>query len=59
MKSIRKIDIIDKDQIEHTKTEKQILQSIKYQFLVSMHYSFTTEDKIYFITDFMKGGELF
>ena len=28
IKSIRKEDIIEKDQIEHTKTEKQILQEV-------------------------------
>ena len=28
MKSLRKEDLIDKDQIEHTKTEKKILETV-------------------------------
>ena len=32
LKSIRKEDIIDKDQIEHTKTERRILEYIKKNF---------------------------
>lgn len=29
MKSLRKEELIDKDQIEHTKTEKMILESVR------------------------------
>ena len=29
MKSLRKEDLIDKDQVEHTKTEKRILETVK------------------------------
>ena len=28
-------------------------------FIVSLHYAFQTEVKLYFIMDFMNGGELF
>lgn len=28
MKSLRKEDLIDKDQVEHTKTEKRILETV-------------------------------
>lgn len=59
MKSIYKDDIIKKDQLEHTKTEKIILEHINHPYLVNLVYAFQTPQKLYFIMQFMKGGELF
>ena len=59
MKVIRKEDIIQKDQLEHTKTEKMILTYITHPFLVNLVYSFQDPTKIYFVMQFMKGGELY
>ena len=43
MKSLRKDVIIDYDQIESTKLEKEILMQADHPFLVGMHYVFQTE----------------
>lgn len=59
LKSLRKEELIDKDQIEHTKTEKLILEHINHPFLVNLAYAFQTPEKIFFVMQFMKGGELF
>lgn len=59
LKSLRKEEIIEKDQLEHTKTEKMILEHINHPFLVSLVYSFQTPEKLFFVMQFMKGGELF
>jgi serum/glucocorticoid-regulated kinase 2 len=59
MKSLRKEELIDKDQIEHTKTEKRILETVNHPFLVGLQYVFQTNEKIFFVMEFMKGGELF
>ncbi|CAK78829.1 unnamed protein product (macronuclear) [Paramecium tetraurelia] len=59
MKTIRKEDIIEKDQLEHTKTEKMILEHVNHPFLVNLAYAFQTPQKLFFIMQFMKGGELF
>lgn len=59
MKSINKDDIVKKDQIEHTKTEKMILEHVNHPFLVGLAYAFQTPHKLYFIMQFMRGGELF
>jgi len=59
MKSLRKEDLIDKDQVEHTKTEKRILETINHPFLVNLEYVFQTPEKIFFVMQFMRGGELF
>lgn len=59
MKILKKQHIIDANQLEHTIAEKMILSNGNHPFLVSMKYTFQTESKIYFVMEFMKGGELF
>lgn len=39
--------------------EREILEKIKNPFIVDLHYAFQTEEKLYFIMDFLNGGELF
>ena len=59
MKSLRKDVIIDYEQVESTKLEKEILLQADHPFLVGMHYVFQTEQKIFFVMRFVRGGELF
>lgn len=59
MKIIKKSKIIKADRIVHTKTEKLILSHVNHPFLVSLKYAFQNETKLYFVMEFMKGGELF
>ena len=59
MKSLKKDVLIDQDQIENTLLEKKILMSLEHPFLVGMIFCFQTEDRIYFIMPFLRGGELF
>ena len=70
LKSLRKEDIIDKDQVEHTKTERYVLESVhKVQlvlyaatyshqsscpFLVNLEYAFQTPEKVFFVMKFMR-----
>ena len=53
MKAIRKEDIIKKDQLEHTKTEKMILEHINHPYLVNLIYAFQDPGKLYFVMQFM------
>ena len=46
MKSLRKDVILDYDQVESTKLEKEILMMADHPFLVGMHYVFQTETKV-------------
>ena len=54
LKSIHKEDIIDKDQIEHTKTERYVLEKSRCAFLVSLEYAFQTSEKLFFVMKYMK-----
>lgn len=59
LKMLDKRTIIEREEIEHTKTEKKILQFVKNPFLMCLHYSFQTYDKLYMVMDFVNGGEIF
>jgi serum/glucocorticoid-regulated kinase 2 len=59
MKTLRKDVIIDYDQVESTKLEKDILLQADHPFLVGMNYVFMTGEKIFFVMRFVRGGELF
>jgi serine/threonine protein kinase len=59
MKVLNKKSIIEKAEVDHTKAEQSILQKLCHPFLVNLNYSFQTPDKLYFIMDYINGGELF
>lgn len=35
------------------------MEKIKNPFIVNLHFAFQTDEKLYFIMDFLNGGELF
>jgi len=59
MKVLNKKTIIERSEVEHTKTEKDLLQRLVHPFLVNLYFSFQSTDKIYFVMDFVNGGELY
>lgn len=59
MKVLNKRTIVERNEVEHTKSEKSILMKLEFPFLVKLHYAFQTVDKLYFIMDYINGGELF
>jgi len=59
MKVLNKKNIVDRGEVEHTRAEKNILMKINHPFLMKLHYSFQTSDKLYLVMDFINGGELF
>lgn len=59
MKSLHKESIILRNQKEHTKYERCIMSSITHPFLIKLYHAFQTSTKLYFIMEFLKGGELF
>ena len=59
MKVLKKQEVCDREQEDHTKAEREILEKINNPFIVKLHYAFQTPDKLYFVLDFVNGGELF
>lgn len=59
MKVLNKIEVAERNELMHARSENSILRKLDCPFLVHMHYAFQTPDKLYFIMDFVNGGELF
>jgi serine/threonine protein kinase len=59
LKVLRKDNIIKRNQVEHTKTERNVLGYVRHPFIVGMNMAFQSKDKLYFVLDYCAGGELF
>ena len=58
LKVLRKDNIIKRNQVEHTKTERNVLGYVKHPFIVVLNMAFQTTDKLYFVLDYCAGGEV-
>lgn len=60
VKVLQKKIILKKKEQKHIMAERSVLmKNVKHPFLVGLHYSFQTTDKLYFVLDYVNGGELF
>lgn len=59
MKVLVKSNIVKRRQVEHTKAERRILETINHPFIAKLHYAFQTQEKLFFVLDYAAGGELF
>ncbi len=59
LKVLKKDNIINRNQVEHTKTERSVLGYVKHPFIVGLNMAFQSNDKLYFVLDYCAGGELF
>lgn len=60
MKVMGKEHIKKRNEVKHIMAERNVLISnMNHPFLVALHYSFQTKDKLYFVLDYLNGGELF
>ncbi|XP_013080258.1 serine/threonine-protein kinase Sgk2-like isoform X2 [Biomphalaria glabrata] len=60
VKVLQKQAIMRRNEAKHIMAERNVLlKNVKHPFLVGLHYSFQTPDKLYFVLDYVNGGELF
>ena len=59
MKVLKKDLVAKRNLIMKTQAEREILEEIKSPFIVNLYYAFQSDTKLYFIMDFLNGGELF
>mmetsp|Transcript_6524 Transcript_6524/g.7942 ORF Transcript_6524/g.7942 Transcript_6524/m.7942 type:complete len:320 (+) Transcript_6524:853-1812(+) len=59
MKVLKKSEVKKRRQIEHTKTELRVMGGSSHPFICTLRYAFQTNDKLYMVSDFCQGGELF
>lgn len=59
MKSVRKDVVIKHESVESLTVEKLILNQVNHPFIIGMELVFQRAYRIYFVTQFVQGGELF
>lgn len=59
MKMLRKDHIVKRNQVEHTRTERSVLEAATHPFIVDLKYAFQTPTKLYVVLEYCAGGELF
>jgi serum/glucocorticoid-regulated kinase 2 len=59
MKCIRKDVVIEHESVESLKVERLILTQVNHPFVIGMDYVFQKAYRVYFIMEFIQGGELF
>jgi len=61
IKVLKKEFIIENDEVESTKSEKRVFliaNKERHPFLVNLHACFQTETRVYFVMDYISGGDL-
>ena len=59
MKVLKKKAMIKRNQVEHIKAERKILELVDHPFIVKLKYAFQNPSKLYLVMDYCPGGELF
>ncbi|KAI9005263.1 kinase-like domain-containing protein [Gaertneriomyces semiglobifer] len=61
IKVLKKEFIIENDEVESTKAEKRVFLTAnraRHPFLVNLHSCFQTESRVYFVMEYVSGGDL-
>lgn len=58
MKILRKMDMLEKDQVAHVRAERDILVEADHQWVVKMYYSFQDYANLYLIMEYLAGGDM-
>lgn len=59
MKILKKKEMIIRNQVIHIKNERKIMEMVDHPFIIKLKYAFQNRQKLYLLTDFCPGGELF
>ncbi|CAL1528930.1 unnamed protein product [Lymnaea stagnalis] len=58
MKTLKKSNVIKRNQVAHVKAERDILAEADNEWVVKLYYSFQDKDNLYFVMDYVPGGDL-
>eukprot|EP00636_Phaeomonas_parva_P011567 CAMPEP_0118875170 /NCGR_PEP_ID=MMETSP1163-20130328/16331_1 /TAXON_ID=124430 /ORGANISM="Phaeomonas parva, Strain CCMP2877" /LENGTH=400 /DNA_ID=CAMNT_0006810631 /DNA_START=8 /DNA_END=1207 /DNA_ORIENTATION=+ len=59
MKVLKKSEIARRNQIAHTLAERHIMAKMSHPFIAQLRYAFQSRDKVYLVTDYYEGGDIF
>ena len=58
MKTLRKDDVLQRNQVAHVKAERDILAEADNEWVVKLYYSFQDKHNLYFVMEYIPGGDL-
>lgn len=58
MKILRKSEVLKRNQVAHVKAERDILAEADNEWVVKLYYSFQDDKFLYFVMDYIPGGDL-
>ncbi|XP_055988993.1 serine/threonine-protein kinase LATS2 [Sorex fumeus] len=58
MKTLRKKDVLNRNQVAHVKAERDILAEADNEWVVKLYYSFQDKESLYFVMDYIPGGDM-
>ncbi|XP_014670714.1 PREDICTED: serine/threonine-protein kinase Warts-like [Priapulus caudatus] len=58
MKTLRKSDVLRRNQVAHVKAERDILAEADNEWVVKLYYSFQNKDNLYFVMEYIPGGDM-
>ncbi|XP_029352860.1 serine/threonine-protein kinase LATS1 [Echeneis naucrates] len=58
MKTLRKKDVLLRNQVAHVKAERDILAEADNEWVVRLYYSFQDKDSLYFAMEYIPGGDM-
>jgi len=59
IKVLTKERVVKMKQVEHTNSEREMLERVRHPFLVNLWGTFKDSKNLYMVMDFVAGGELF
>jgi len=58
MKMLRKMHMVEKDQLAHVRAERDILAEADHEWIVKMYFSFQDPVNLYLVMEYLPGGDL-
>jgi serine/threonine kinase 38 len=58
VKRMKKAEMINKNQVNHIKAEREVLVKAKNDWIVDLKFSFQEDKYLYLVMDFLPGGDL-
>lgn len=58
MKTLRKKDVLLRNQVAHVKAERDILAEADNEWVVRLYYSFQDRESLYFVMEYIPGGDM-
>ncbi|XP_050363304.1 uncharacterized protein LOC126782165 [Argentina anserina] len=58
MKKLKKSEMLSRGQVEHVRSERNLLAEVDSRCIVKLHYSFQDADFLYLIMEYLPGGDI-